>query len=158
MPVLIVHSKQQRADLGRAALIAAFLEARDHKLLALPAFKLEPGVTAPGYVGRVDAFRNQAFESHTARRFEYVVEVSREVGAESKRPGGAAHQLFEQSTAFAQRHPAQILSAEKWNIEDEVGCRLCACIVDCLLQGVEVRDPVCAEHDDFAVKPAGSKL
>ena len=147
-----MDAQQQAADLGRV--VASLRVAAHHELLPQLALELEPGLAAPRHIGRIGPLGDDAFQLHLAGRSQDRRRVGREVGTEADVLGGTRFkESLKQASALAQRHLAKVMTLKEGRIEDKVHDAISAfAMVERVLQRVEVRVAVVAQHHDFTIE------
>ena len=148
--LVVVNTQQERPETSARSLRIG--PTTDDELLPLGAFELDPVRRTAGAIDGILALADDAFKAElacgqsdvAARRVELVAETDR-VGID------AVDQRLEDATPVFQRHFAQVLSAAERQIENEVDDVFGACLVEGVLQRLEVRHARTAMDDDLTV-------
>ena len=133
--------------------------AADDHFMPRAALGLEPGVAAPGAVGRIEALRDHAFQRHAAGGLQDRLGAGLEM-LDIPKAGRARSEQFRQALlAIRQRRLSQVLAVGVQQVEHEVDEVAGLFVDEPGLQCREARHAALVQGDDLAVEEAiGQRL
>ena len=154
---VIVDRQQQRPKAAARTLGAGVAD--NHELLAQAAFELDPVGTAPRHVGAAGALADHAFERQVTGALENIALAGGKGFGEAQQFASAGGQCgFKRSPTLFDRVFALVAAIQKGCIEQVIDDVQAAADIECVLQRLEIRQPVAIEADHFAIQPTVLEL